>query len=258
MRTTGREPTPALNDRLAPTRRPRGLPAGYQEWRRLLFLHWPVPPEALRPLVPAPLALDLFEGMAYVGLIPFCVQAARPLGVPRILGLNFLETNVRTYVHVDGREPGVYFFSLDAASLLATIGARLTLGLPYFIAQGRERVTAGRVVYALRRRSGARPACGVRYEIGAPLGAAVPGTLEHFLIERYLLHAVRGPSRWTVQVHHPPYPLQRARLLALHDELRRAAGIPPLDGAPLVHYAAGVDVEIFAPRIARAPGFPRP
>lgn len=239
----------ATKDRLAPTRRPPGLPAGYQEWRRLLFLHWPVPVAALRPLVPAHLSLDLYEGTAYVGLVPFWVQAARPLGVPRAFGLAFLETNVRTYVHVDGRDPGVYFFSLDAASVLAVIGARLTLGLPYFLARGRERRADDRIDYALQRRTGARPLCHVRYEVGEPLGPATPGTLEHFLIERYLLHVQRGPTRWTVQVHHRPYPLRRARLLLLQDELVSAAGIPPPVGLPLVHYAAGVDVAIFPPRV---------
>src|SRR3712207_2006943 len=86
-------------DRIAPTRRPAGWPAGYQDWRSLLFMHWPVPVEALRPLVPARLEIDLYDGVAYVGLTPFAVKAARPLLAPKALGLRFLETNVRTYVH---------------------------------------------------------------------------------------------------------------------------------------------------------------
>src|SRR5947209_2150015 len=110
--------------------RPRRIPAGYQEWRRLLFLHWPVAPEVVRPLVPARLSLDLYDGIAYISLIPFWIQAARPIGAPRALGLSFLETNARTYVHRDGREPGVYFFSLDSTSLASVVGARLSVGLP--------------------------------------------------------------------------------------------------------------------------------
>lgn len=98
-----------------------------------------MPVEVLRPLVPGRLSVDLHEGIAYVGLIPFAVQAARPLLSPALLGLNFLETNVRTYVHLDGAEPGVYFFSLDAASRLAAAMARLSLGLPYFYARMRMR-----------------------------------------------------------------------------------------------------------------------
>jgi hypothetical protein len=104
---------PSDAERLALRRRPAGVPAGYQEWRRLLFVHWPVSTNVLRPLVPRVLSLDQFEGVAYVSLTPFVVQSARPLGVPRNLGLAFLETNVRTYVHLEGGQPGVYFFSLD-------------------------------------------------------------------------------------------------------------------------------------------------
>jgi uncharacterized protein YqjF (DUF2071 family) len=238
-------------DRIAPTRRPQARPIGYQDWRALLFLHWPVPAEALRPLVPASLSLDLHEGVAYVGVIPFVVKRLRPALVPAGLGLDFLETNTRTYVHVEGRDPGVYFFSLDAASLLAVWGARAGFGLPYFHARMAARRHDGVVEYAMRRRSEERPRLAVRYELGEQLGASPPGTLEHFLLERYLLHVERGGVLWTTQVHHRPYPARRARVLALHDELVRAAGLPePAGPPPLVHYAAGVDVETFAPRPA--------
>jgi uncharacterized protein len=210
-----------------------------------------VPPAALRPLVPPGLTLDLYDGAAYVGLVPFRVQAARPLGAPRALGLAFLETNVRTYVHVRGREPGVYFFSLNAASLLATLGARLGLGLRYVYARGRERRSAAGVDYWLRRGAGRGPACHVRYRPEAPLGSAEPGTLDFFLVERYLLHVRRGPSLWTVRVHHRPYPLRRAHVLELADELVAADGLPERRGAPLVHFSPGVDVAIYPPRVRR-------
>ena len=128
-------------DRVAPSRRPDRRAVMYQKWRSLLFLHWPVPIAALRPLVPAALDLDLWEGVAYVGLIPFAIEQARPVGPPASLALGFLETNVRTYVHLRGRGPGVYFFSLDAASRLAVAGARLGFGLPYYHARMRMRAT---------------------------------------------------------------------------------------------------------------------
>jgi uncharacterized protein len=240
-------------DRLSPTLRPPRLPTHEQDWRRLLFLHWPVPVGVLRPLVPAALEIDLYDGRAYLGLIPFQITSLRPPLVPRWAGLRFLETNVRTYVHLDGRDPGVYFFSLDAASRLAVVGARLSLGLPYFHAQMRMRWQDGLVEYALRRPSGANPRLNVRYEVGEPLGPSPLGSLEHFLIERYLLHVERGSRLVSVQVHHAPYPVQRAQLLELHDELIAAVGLPePAAPPPLVHYAAGIDVEIFAPRLTRS------
>ena len=229
-----------------PPPRPFGPPAGYQHWRRLLFAHWRVDRARLRPLVPETLSIDEYDGSAYISLTPFVVQAARPFGAPVGLGLQFLETNVRTYVRLGGGQPGVYFFSLDAASFLAVSGARIGLGLPYFWATGRERLRRDEVDYTLRRR-GSSAGCSVRYRVGAYLGHAAPGTLDHFLIERYLLHVQRGPSLWTVRVHHRPYPLYDTHLLDLQEALVAAAGLPNLGAPCLLHFAAGVDVEVFPP-----------
>jgi hypothetical protein len=243
---------PSDAERLALRRRPAGVPAGYQEWRRLLFIHWPVPANVLRPLVPRILSLDQFEGVAYVSLTPFVVQAARPLGVPRNLGLAFLETNVRTYVHLEGGQPGVYFFSLDASSLLAVLGARVSLGLPYLYARGNERRFQGHVEYSLQRRSRSRPGCHVRYELGEPRAAAEPATLDFFLIERYLLHVQRGSRLWSVRVHHQPYPLRSVSVLEFEDGLAQADGLTEPQTTSLVHFSPGVDVAIYPPTVQRS------
>src|SRR5688572_9898780 len=92
-------------DRVAPTRRPVGPAIGYQRWRHLLFAHWPVPVDVVRPLVPRGLEFDTYDGFAYVGVIPFAMEGVRPALVPEALSLAFLETNVRTYVHQGGRDP---------------------------------------------------------------------------------------------------------------------------------------------------------
>ena len=123
-------------DRIGPTREPRRRPVMRQRWRELLFLHWPIRPEELRPLVPPQLELDVFEGTAYIGLVAFTMTGVRPIGVPPIWGVSsFHETNVRTYVHRDGRDPGVWFFSLDAANRLAVYLARTFYHLPYYDAR---------------------------------------------------------------------------------------------------------------------------
>src|SRR5690349_5654437 len=109
------------------------IPVAYQEWRRLLFAHWPVPAAQLRPIDPRWLEIDEFAGSAWISLVVFMVLRGRPPWV------GFEETNVRTYGRLAGDTRGVYFFSLDAASLLAVIGARVALGLPYFWASARER-----------------------------------------------------------------------------------------------------------------------
>ena len=232
-------------DRITPTLRPLQPIVGYQHWRDLLFLHWPVPVEALRPLIPAPLSIDTYEGVAYVGLVPFWMFGVRPNWSPERVAFRFLETNVRTYTHLDGRDPSVYFFSLEAASAVAVAVARAQFGLPYFWARMGIRRDGRRIEYRSRRLIGGPSRTWVQFEPGEQLGPSAPGSLEHFLIERYYLHVQRGGRLLRGQVHHSTYPLQRATLVGLHDESIAAAGLPqPAGPPPLVHYVRGVDVNI--------------
>lgn len=238
-------------DRVAPTRRPAGPPKGYQKWRRLLFVHWEVPVSALRPLIPAALDIDTFEGRAYVGIVPFTMRDVRPRGLPAVsLVSDFHECNVRTYVHLRGRDPGVWFFSLEAAKSLPVRLARRFWHLPYFRAEmsmdGDERETTYRTE---RRWPAPVPASfHARYRVGDPLGSARVDTFEHFLCERYFLYAdggTRGLLRG--QVHHTPYPLRAAELLECEEHLLVPAELPPANGAPIsVLYSPGVDVEVFS------------
>ena len=233
-------------DRVGPTRRPGGRAVGHQHWRALLFLHWPIPIEVLRPLVPPRLQLDTFDGVAYVGLVPFAMRRVRPWWMPERLAFDFLETNVRTYVHVDGQDPGVYFFSLDASSRVAVAVARRQFGLPYHDARMRLTRDGDEITYACRRLSASSPRSFVRAVPGEHLGPSAPGTLEHFLLERYVLHVEGLGGLMQGRVHHAPYPAQRARVLEIGDELVAAAGLPrPAMPPPLVHFAASVNVEIF-------------
>jgi uncharacterized protein len=232
-------------DRIAPTLRPAQPIVGYQHWRDLLFLHWPVPVGMLRPLIPAPLSIDTYEGTAYIGLVPFWMFGVRPGWAPERSAFRFLETNVRTYTHLNGRDPSVYFFSLEAASAIAVSVARAQFGLPYFWARMGIRRDGPRIEYRSRRLFGGQVRTWALFEPGAQLGPSVPGSLEHFLIERYYLHVERSGRLWRGQVHHTAYPLQRATLLGLHDELLGAAGLPqPVGPPPLVHFVKGVDVNI--------------
>src|SRR5262245_16440461 len=136
-------------DRIAPTVRPAAKAVGYQRWRSLAFLHWDVPAQALRGILPPELELDLYDGTAYVGVVPFVMQDIRPSWLPQRLALNFLETNVRTYVICNG-QPGVYFFSLEASSRLAVLTARSSFGLPYYHARMQMAQSEGTVDYLSR------------------------------------------------------------------------------------------------------------
>ncbi len=236
-------------DRITPTMRPEGRVAQRQRWLELLFLHWRVPASVLRPLVPEALTLDTWEGECFVGVVPFTMRDVRPVWAPSVPGLShFHETNVRTYVHHEGRDPGVWFFSLDAANAIAVWIARTFWHLPYHHADmALEHLPDGSTHHRTERLTPPLARCEVNYRpVGAPQ-AAKPGTLEHFLAERYVLYADTG--RGTLRkgrVHHPPYPLQRAELTHWDESLLVAAGIARPEGAPLAHYASGVDVDVFA------------
>src|SRR6185437_14769599 len=246
-------------DRLAPTRRPAGRPAGFQRWRTLAFLHWEVPVDAVAALLPAGLQVDTFEGPPYVGVVPFTMRDVSPWWSPSVPGVsNFHELNVRTYVAA-GDQPGVWFFSLDAASSIAVLAARTGWHLPYhrasmeFEVSGHEGedphvlgASQGEVRYRSRRLwPGPKPAeLELSYRIGESLGEAVPGTFEHFLAERYLLFAHTGAGLLCGQVHHRPYPLHRAEVVEVHESVVAAAGLPATIGPPAhVLYSPGVDVD---------------
>jgi uncharacterized protein YqjF (DUF2071 family) len=243
---------------------------GFQRWRTLLFLHWQVDEAALRALLPPRLTLDTFQGRAYVGVVPFLMRDVRPRWAPAVPGIsNFAELNVRTYVHHEGQDPGVWFFSLDAARLLAVLVGRWQWNLPYVSATMRcdidgDSGTSGggtsgdtgaadgaEVRYRSRRRWPSPPAAelAARYRIGPAIGPARPGTLEYFLVERYLLYAeTRQGQLYSARVHHRPYPLHRAELTDLRETVVAAAGLPRPAGEPHVLYSPGVDVEMSAAR----------
>jgi uncharacterized protein YqjF (DUF2071 family) len=258
-------PDPGTIDRIAPTLRPVGRAIGYHRWTNLLFVHWRVPAGMIRPLLPRELTLDTWEGDAWVGLVPFFMSGVRPWWSPPILGLSsFCETNVRTYVHFRGREPGVWFFSLDASSSLAVRVARWRWHLPYFRAQMKLTRSRDTLEYESQRLwpesavpGTASAGCRIRASIGPPLrndagggapvpGRAAPGTLDHFLIERYILYASSAAGKLLAgRVHHRTYPIREASLDHLDETLLAAIGVVP--PVPPCHtlFSDGVDVEIF-------------
>ncbi len=240
-------------DRIAPTLEPDQPVVMYQNWHHLLFLHWPVPPEELQKLLPAGLTVDTFEGNAYVGLIPLTVTGARPVLAPPRPGISaFHEVNVRTCVHHEGRDPGVWFFSLDASSAVAVATARAAYKLPYFHSQ-MEMSASDDPLPQVRFEShrddqrGQTPAhVHARY---APANAvtrqAAPGTIEFFLIERYIFYFADDHHLNRVRVHHQPFSIQQAELSDLDETLVWAAGIRRSENAPLRHYVSEVNVKVY-------------
>ncbi len=215
-----------------------------QSWHDLLFAHWPVAPDSLRPLVPAQLELQTFGQQCWVGVVPFRMSGVRARWLPAIAGTSsFPELNVRTYA-VCGGKPGVYFFSLDAASLLAVKTARLLYHLPYFHADMRSDDTGAGIVYRSKRRRNDAEFEG-RYWPLSEVNRRASATLEHWLTERYCLYTTVKGGIYRGEIHHEPWPLQDAEADIRVNTMARAAGISLPNTQPLLHFARRLDVLIW-------------
>jgi uncharacterized protein YqjF (DUF2071 family) len=216
-----------------------------QTWHDLLFAHWPIERSVLRAKIPSALELDEFDGLPWIGVVPFHMSNVSPRGVPSLPWLSaFPELNVRTYVRVDG-VPGVYFFSLEAANPVAVTVARTMFHLPYFSAEMKVTERDGWIDYESRRTSsfGAPAQFVGRYRpITAPR-EPVEGTLEYFLTERYCLFTVDSSHRTCrLDIHHPPWPLQSAEAEITTNTMADASGIRLPSVAPLLHFSKRQDM----------------
>ena len=218
-----------------------------QTWRDLLFAHWSLPEDRLRAVVPDAISIDTFDGHAWIAVTPFEVTGLRLRGtLPVPILSRFPEINVRTYVTVDGR-PGIYFFSLDAASALAVAGARATYHLPYF----RSRMAVHRVGQEIRytsTRVGNAASIRLRYRPTGKPFLPRKGTLEHFLTERYCLYAVDHTHHaYRLEIHHPRWTLESAEAEITVNTMADAAGIRLPSMAPLLHFSKRQDMVAWAP-----------
>lgn len=210
-----------------------------QAWHELLFAHWPIPAEMLRPRLPRGLSLDTYDGQAWLGVVPFRMSDVHPRGVPSIPWLSaFAELNVRTYVVAEDR-PGVYFFSLDAANPVAVAIARSFFYLPYLNASMRCVLTGDTVAYTSRRtdrRAAPAELIGMYRPVG-PVFFPHSGTLEHWLTERYCLYTEHRGTLYRGEIHHAPWPLQPAEAEFTRNTMARSHGIDLPRTAPLLHYS---------------------
>jgi uncharacterized protein YqjF (DUF2071 family) len=209
-----------------------------QSWHDLLFAHWPVGADALRRSMPPGLELDLYEGQAWLGIVPFHMTNVAPRGVPALPWVSaFPELNVRTYVRV-GARPGVYFF------------ARTMFNLPYYSAAMVVETDEAGVRYTSRRAASdeGRAEFAGRYRPVGPVYAAEPGSLDYFLTERYCLYTVTNAFELRrLEIHHPPWPLQAAEATIEANTMADAAGIRLPSMAPVLHFAKRQDMVAWAP-----------
>jgi uncharacterized protein len=215
-----------------------------QTWHDLLFAHWPVDAAVLRSLIPERIPLDLYAGQAWVGVVPFHMSGIRGRGMPVIPGLSrFPELNVRTYVTI-GDKPGVFFFSLDAASHAAVWGARRFYHLPYFFAGMSVRAEQNNILYSSRRQGG-EAEFRATYAPIEPVKLCHRGSLEHWLTERYCLYSTHKGKVFRCEIHHQPWPLQCARADIAMNTMASAAGIMLPGIPPLLHFASRLEVLIW-------------
>ena len=216
----------------------------FQSWQKLLFIHWPVSPAALRPLIPARLEIDTREGTAWIGVTPFLMRDLRPRAMPPLPFVSdFLELNVRTYVRYEDK-PGIWFFTLETDSRVAATAARAVYALPYNVADMTAEVRDGWVDYRSTRDAGD---VGVRYRGIGPAAPAPAGTLAHFLTERYALYSERNGHLFRGEIHHLPWPLQEAEANVELMSLVSGLGLPMPAGPPLLHYSERQDTFVWAP-----------
>ena len=218
-----------------------------QQWRDLAYIHWQYDPAVVQGLLPPGLEVDTFDGAAWVGLIPFSM---RGIGVPRLPAVpyfgSFPEINVRTYVRRDGI-PGVWFFSLDVNRLIPAVVARTTYLLPYCWGRASNRIDGGVLRSDVERRWPVRARSHTVVRIGEPIDE--PDDLSVFLSARWGLYSrgVFGGLMYA-PVDHEPWPLQRAELESIDQNVVQAAGLPAPSGDPQVMFSRGVSVRIGRPR----------
>jgi uncharacterized protein YqjF (DUF2071 family) len=220
-----------------------------QRWNDLLFLHYALAPEVLRPLVPEVFALDTYQQRAWISITPFWINHLRPPGIPSLPWVShFSEINVRTYVTF-ANKPGVYFFSLDASSLSAVWGARMFYRLPYWHAAIKVEGRGTRTIkYRSRRSHGPKPA-GIRVSYG-PIAAsfrARPGSVEHFLCERYCLYAYNRKRLYRGEIHHLPWELQQAAANIEQNTMARTLGLQLPPQPDLAYFSRELKVLLWAP-----------
>ena len=220
-----------------------------QRWEDLTFLHWPFDVDAVQRLLPPSLSVDVVDGSAWVGLVPFRMTVTVPGIAPVPWASRFLETNVRTYVVDADGQTGIWFFSLDAARLGAVAVARATYRLPYFWSAMSLQRRGDVVQYECRRRC---PAGGSRSSVTVEVGERyVVNELtdfDHRLTARWVLFSRAGKRHRYARAWHPPWPLHRAQAVSVDDQLLAAAGLSQPMDEPIVHYSPGVAVRIGAPQ----------
>ena len=229
-----------------PPHSPKLFPIMLQRWHEIAFFHWSCEPAVIQRRLPSQLSIDTIDGKAWISLTPFLLAGLRPPLCPRACGFTFPEMNLRTYV-VGPSGPGIWFFSLDAARLFAVFGARATYGLPYFWAKMQVQINPDENFYFSNRANRAK----ATIQIAKDARISQQSPIDIFLTARFRLYSMYRRRLITAEVEHPPWELNRVRILQFEENVRRVMDVEFTCHEFLAHYSAGVDTRIGLPRRVR-------
>ncbi|HKQ39939.1 MAG TPA: DUF2071 domain-containing protein, partial [Verrucomicrobiae bacterium] len=181
---------------------------------------------------------------------PFALTNLHLAHLPPVPGLSaFNELNVRTYVHYRDF-PGIWFFSLDASKLIATIAARLFFMLPYFKAEIAFGEREAKYQFALRRLGPPEASFNASWRVGMRLRDPDVESLAFFLAERYCYFAVAPEGVYMTRIYHHPWILEEAFVESYDSKMLSALGLPEPTVAPLAHFSRSLNVDIWQPAMA--------
>ncbi len=218
--------------------RPFDLPAGrwlyYQEWNQALFLHYRVPLELLRQLVPGRLHIDTFENEAYISIVAFTMQKIRPRLLPAVAFVSdFAEINVRTYIN-NNEKQGVYFLNIEAEKWLSAFLAKKLSGLPYEKAAMQQTENS---FSSVNKKKNFR--FNAEFKLCDQPAPKTP--LDLWLTERYCLYLEQGQNLYRYDIHHKEWGLRSVDLTALAVDYK--IGSLHISGPPdYINYSDGVQV----------------
>jgi uncharacterized protein len=216
-----------------------------QTWHDLLFAHWEIDADLLRPHIPEPLEIDTFDGRAWIGVVPFTMSDIRVRYLPEIPYINqFPELNVRTYVTYQGK-PGVFFFSLDATNFVAVQTARTFFHLPYYFAKINVKKENETIYYQCQRKSTETFQFNGSYKPISNVFYTQSGSLEYWLTERYCLYTKHGETLYRGDIDHDPWPLQKAEAIITENSMISIEGYAIPENDPLLHYSKKLHVRLW-------------
>jgi uncharacterized protein len=237
----------SLNDRLEVRARPKDKPIMHQDWKDLLFLHWKYDPGEIQKTLPEGLFLDTFRGHGYLTVTAFFMENLSFADMPSIPGFStFIEINVRTYVYDKNGIPGIWFYSLDINSFIASNAARAAFSLPYFFSDLKGVRTSSLLTISGQRDEHAQVAMNYVYKPIKGSRIAETNTLAFFLLERYVLFSLNSNQLSLQRVNHQPYSIQDVQVIEWNNDLLEANSFNFTKNPPdYAHFSPGVSVDIF-------------